>query len=111
MKTDFINSVDNETITMKTEKNDIAFENTTFVSNKTNSTQFDTTDTEVFESTTSEVFESTMAEVFESSTTELLETTTQLDTTTVRSTSCVDSKFECCSDGQSPAKVTDDLLC
>jgi hypothetical protein len=62
-------------------------------------------------STTEEVLESTTTEeVLESSTTEFVETTTQIVSTTVLSNLCVDSEFECCPDGKTPAEVIEFLL-
>jgi hypothetical protein len=109
-ETDLTDAIHNENITMTTEKSVISFENTTFANNESNSTQFDTV------ATTTSISEYSTTELFESSTTESEETTTQ-STAAIqpaiaiqKSNSCVDSEFECCPNGVTPARVIDFLF-
>jgi hypothetical protein len=93
-ETDFMSTIDNEntTITTTDVTLETSTENVTFDSSETNSTLPDV--------------DTTTAEVFHNSTMKFIETTTQTDTTTaVRSTSCVDSEFECCINGETSAQV------
>ncbi len=132
-ETDFTSVSKSENITVTTESNGVSFETSTeniaVVFDDYNSTQFETDNTtasdlemimtSVLENTTTTtvqenstvnvVADTTTDEVFESSTTEFVETTTKAETTTttttVKSKLCVDSEFECCPDGQTPAQV------
>jgi len=108
-ETDYVSTIENENITMITEKSDAfvetSTENITFIASENNSTQFDIDNT-----TTTFIVDNTTEEVFDNSTTESVETTTQTDTTVKQSTLCVDSEFECCPDGETPAQVIEILL-
>jgi len=108
-ETDYVSTIENENITMITEKSDAfletSTENITSIASENNSTQFDIDNT-----TTTFVVDNTTEEVFVSSSTESIETTTQTDTTVKQSTLCVDSEFECCPDGETPAQVIEILL-
>jgi hypothetical protein len=107
-ETDFNSTIENENIVLITEKVDVSFETSTesvtVIINENNSTQFD------MDNSTIVTLENTSPEeVFESSTKEMIETTTQVVNTTVRSSLCVDSEFECCPDGKTSAQVIEYL--